>query len=456
MARTVTFDILTRLEGQGQLALSLEDGHVERAYFQVPVLRGFERFLVGRQAEYLPQLVSRINGFAPFAHHLAATKALDELFQVEPPSAAKKVRELLHNVAILDNHLLQIFYLAGPDLFLVGREAPKGKGERSLFGLGLGDGLGPELVKQVIGLRRELRGLLLLAGGKAINPVIGLPGGIAKPLALADSKRFQAAAAKALELALRALALFKGLAEKDSRSRYMELLRSEAYTAKTYYMALVDPQGRLNFYDGQIRVVDPEGREFAKFPAKGFSEQIGVQLEPWSYSRFAFLQRVGWKGFRDGPDSGLLAVGPLARLNAAMGMGTPQAQAAYEEFFAALGRPVHSNLAIHWARAVEMVYAAERIEELARDPELLDPKVRALPTATPKEGCGAVEAPDGTLIHHYRTDERGVVTSARFLLPVEANQARLNLVLERAAKAFFKEGLERVVLPLRGWGLGHA
>ncbi len=450
MARTLTFDLLTRLEGQGQLTLVLEDGRgrVERAYFQVPALRGFERFLVGRQAEYLPQLVSRINGFAPFAHHLAATKALDDLFQVEPPPAAKKVRELLHNVAILDNHLLQIFYLAGPDLFL-----EQAKDKRSFFGLGTSSKLGPELVKQVIGLRRELRGLLLLAGGKTVNPVIGLPGGIAKPLA--DPKRFQAAAAKALELALRTLALFKELA-KDPE--YMRLLRSEAYTAKTYYAGLVDAQGRLNFYDGQIRVVDPEGREFAKFPARSYPEQIGVHLEPWSYGRFAFLKGVGWQGFRDGLDSGIFAVGPLARLNAATGMSTPQAQAAYEEFSASLGKPVHSNLAIHWARAVEMVYAAERIAELASDPELLDPKVRALPTATPREGYGAVEAPDGTVIHHYRTDERGVVTSARFLLPVEANQARLNLVVERAARAYFKDkdgGLERVVLPLRGWGLSH-
>lgn len=442
MANTeiLTYDLLTRLEGQGRLTLALEDGHLERAYLQVPALRGFELFLVGRQAEYLPQLVSRINGFAPWAHHLAATKALDELFQVEPPPAARKVRELLHTIAILDDHLLQIFYLAGPNLF-------PGSGNF----LGLAAKLGPELVKQVIGLRRELRGLLLLAGGKTINPVLGLPGGIAKPLTDKDQKRFQAAAAKALELALKTLELLKA-------PEYMELLRSEAYTARTYYIGLVDPQGRLALYDGQIRVVDPEGREFAQFPARGYADQLGIHREHWSYSRFVFLKGVGWQGFRDGPDSGLLAVGPLARLNAAAGMSTPQAQAAYEEFFAALGRPAHSNLAVHWARAVEMVYAAERITELAGDPELIDPKVRTLPSATPREGIGAVEAPDGTVIHHYQTDERGVVTSAKLLLPVEANQARLNLIVERAARAYFSDGdggLERVVLPLRGWGFSH-
>jgi F420-non-reducing hydrogenase large subunit len=450
MARTMTFDLLARLEGQGQITLALEDGRVERAYLQVPALRGFEKFLVGRQAEYLPQLVSRINGFAPWAHHMAATKALDDLYKVEPPPAAKKVRELLHTIAIFDSHAFQIFYLAGPDLFL-GPRTPKA--ERSFFALAAR--LDPELVKQVIGLRRELRGLLLLAGGKTINPVMGLPGGIAKPLTDKDQKRFQAAAAKALELALRTLELFKGLTLKDPE--YMELLRSEAYTARTYYMGLVDAQGRLALYDGQIRIVDPEGREFAKFPARGYADQIGLHREPWSFCWFAFLKGVGWKGFQDGPDSGLLAVGPLARLNAAAGLSTPQAQAAYEEFFAALGRPAHSNLAVHWARAVEMVYAAERVQELASDPELIDPKVRALPTATPKEGCGAVEAPDGTVIHHYQTDERGVVTSARLLLPVEANQARLNLVVERAARAYFEgDGLERVILPLRGWGLSYA
>lgn len=433
----------TRLEGQGRVALRLDgEGRVEQAYFQAPGLRGFEKLCEGRQAEYLPQITSRISGFSPWAQHLAATKALDDLFQVEPPPAAKKARELLLAISILENHLFHLFYLGGPDIFL-DRQAPKA--ERNIFGVIAK--LGPELGKQALGLRRELRTLLLLTGGKIINPVLGLPGGIAKPLA--DPKRFQAVGAKALELALRTLELFREQALKSPE--YMDLLQSEAYTQKTYYMGLVDAERRLNFYDGQLRVVDPQGAEFAAFSVRDYGRQIGRESEPWSYQRFAFLAKVGWQGAIDGPASGIFTVGPLGRLNAAAGLATPEAQAADEEFHRTLGRPVHYSLATYWARIVEMIYAAERVGELAGDPQLSDPKVRNLPSGSPKEGFGAVEAPEGTVIHHYRSDGQGIVREARLLLPGEMNNGRLNLVADRAAKAFFREGeLERIFLPLRG------
>lgn len=433
----------TRLEGQGRVVLRL-DGRdkVERAYFQAPGLRGFEKLCEGRQVEYLPQVTSRISGLASWAQHLAATKALDDLFQVEPPPGAKKARELLLAISILENHLFHLFYLSGPDIFLDGQAL---KAERNIFGVMAK--LGPELGKQALGLRRELRTLLLLAGGKIINPVLGLPGGIAKPLT--DPKRFQAAGTKALELALRTLELFKERALKSPE--YMELLRSEPYTQRTYYMGLVDAERRLNFYDGQLRVVDPEGAEFATFPVRDYDRQIGRHTEPWSYQRFAFLLKVGWQGLIDGPASGLFTVGPLGRLNAAAGLATPKAQAADEEFHQTLGRPVHSSLGSYWARIVEMIYAAERVGELASDPQIIDPKVRNFPSASPKEGFGVVEAPEGTVIHHYRSDAQGIIREARLLLPGEMNNGRLNLVVDKAARAFFREGeTERVILPLRG------
>ncbi|MCR4403708.1 MAG: Ni/Fe hydrogenase subunit alpha [Candidatus Acetothermia bacterium] len=427
--RKITIDPITRLEGHGKIVIFLNDrGDVERAYLQIPELRGFEKFSQGRLAEDMPQITSRICGVCPWAHHMAATKALDDLYKVDPPAAAKKIRELAYNVFIFEDHAIHLFYLGGPDLF-VGPRAPKA--ERNILGV-IGK-VGLEVGKRVIGMRRELRELEALVGGRTINPVMGLPGGVSKALTAEDQKRFQETAARAVEFALFTLQLFKKTLQDNPQ--YLELIKSEAYTHKTYYMGLVDDRDRVNFYDGQVRVVDPSGKEFAKFRAQDYLEHIAEHVEPWSYTKFSFLKKVGWKGFVDGPDSGILAVAPLGRLNAASGMATPEAQAAYEEFYDFFGeRPVHHTLATHWARIVEMIYAGERIKELADDPEITDPKVRLLPTAIPKEGIGVVEAPRGTLIHHYKTDERGVIEEANLIVATQNNSARIAMSVDKAAR----------------------
>lgn len=164
-------------------------------------------------------------------------------------------------------------------------------------------------------------------------------------------------------------------------------------------------------------------------------------MEPWSYIKFCYLKKVGWKGFVDGSDSGVYSVAPLARLNAANGMATPAAQEEYERFYATLGgKPVHFTLANHWARLIELLYAAERMAELASDPEILDPKVRSLPTATPAEGVGVVEAPRGTLIHNYRTDEKGIIAAANLIVATQNNAARIAMSVDKAAKGLIKHG----------------
>jgi len=192
----------------------------------------------------------------------------------------------------------------------------------------------------------------------------------------------------------------------------------------------------VNFYDGQVRVVSPEGREVAKFAPRDYLDHVAEHVEPWSYMKFCFLKQIGWKGFVDGAESGIYSVAPLARLNAADGMATPLAQQAYERYFATLGgKPVHHTLANHWARVVEMLGAAERLKELADDPDLTNPMVRTIPTATPKVGIGIVEAPRGTLIHHYETDERGVITQANLIVATQGNAARIAMSVEKAAKS---------------------
>jgi F420-non-reducing hydrogenase large subunit len=430
MSSEILIDPITRLEGHGRIHIFLNDsGEVDHAYLQIPELRGFEAFARGRRAEDMPQITSRICGVCPMAHHMAGTKTLDDLYHVDPPPAAKKVREMVYDAFMVEDHALHFFFLGGPD-FVVGPSAPKA--ERNVLGV-IGK-VGLEVGKEVIGLRKELRGLISDAAGKVIHPVFGLPGGISRPVSPELRDRFAAGAAHAVEFGKLSLQVFRDVVL--SNQGYVDLITSEAYTHRTYYMGLVDERNRVNFYDGRLRVVRPDGTELLSFEPREYLDHVAEHVEPWSYIKFCYLKDVGWTGFRDGPDSGVFAVAPLARLNASDGMSTPVAQEAYEELFSTLGgKPVHHTLVTHWARLVELVNAAERMAELAADPEIASPDVRAIPTEIPTEGIGVVEAPRGTLIHHYTTDERGLITQANLIVATQNNAARIALSVDKAAKA---------------------
>ncbi len=429
----ISVDPITRLEGHGRIEIFMNDGgDVDRAYFVVPELRGFEKFAIGRLAEDMPQITSRICGVCPTAHHMAATKALDDLFQVDPPLAAKKIREMYYSIFMLEDHALHFYFLGGPD-FIVGPQAPKA--ERNI--LGVIDRVGVAVASRVIGMRKELREIMTELGGKAIHPVLGLPGGVSKAVTKEYQASLVATAERAVDFALFTLKAFQDLVLANDA--YKELILSEPYTHRTYYMGLVDEQNRENFYDGQVRVVDPAGKEFVRFGAGDYIDHIAEHVEPWTYVKFMFLKNVGWHGFEEGGESGVYSVAPLARLNVSDSLATPKAQEAFQQMQETMGgRPVHQTLANHWARVVEMVYAAERFLELAKDPDLTDPKVRVLPKATPSKGVGVVEAPRGTLIHHYETDERGVLTRANLIVATQNNAARIAMSVDKAAKAMVK------------------
>jgi F420-non-reducing hydrogenase large subunit len=433
--RKVTIEPVTRLEGHGKIEIFLDSqGQVERAYFQVPELRGFEKFAQGRPAEDMPQITSRICGVCPTAHHMASTKALDALYQVTPPAAARKIRELVYSTFFVEDHALHFYFLGGPD-FIVGPEAPAS--ERNV--LGVIAKVGIETGQKVIAMRRKLRELMALAAGKAIHPVFGLPGGVAKPLSQQDVSQFRALADEAVDFARFTMDVFDNVVLRNSG--YVDLILSDAFTHRTYYMGLVDEANRVNFYDGSIRVIAPDGRECARFQPKDYQDYIAEHTEPWSYMKFCYLKQPGWHGFEEGEASGVYSVAPLARLNVADGMATPLAHEAYLKFHGTLGgRPVHHTLANHWARVVELLYAAERMKELANDSELTGPVVRALPAAVPREGIGVVEAPRGTLFHHYRTDERGIITAANLVVATQNNAARIAMSVEKAARKLIRGG----------------
>jgi F420-non-reducing hydrogenase large subunit len=426
--RRITIDPVTRLEGHGKIDIILDEkGQVDKAYFQVPELRGFEKFAQGRQVEDMPQITSRICGVCPTAHHMASTKALDAVYQVTPAPAGRKIRELVYSTFMAEDHTLHFYFLGGPD-FVVGPGAPKA--ERNVLGV-IGK-VGVETGKAVISMRRKLRELVALAAGKPVHPVFGLPGGVARRLTEEDRGKFRAAAAEAVDFAQFTLDVFHKVVLENSD--YVDLIKSDIFTHRTHYMGTVDARNRVNFYDGMLRVVTPDGAERAKFDPAKYLDYVGEHVEPWSYMKFCYLKQQGWKGFTEGADSGIYSVAPLARLNVADGMATPLAQAAYEEYVKVLGKPVHQTLANHWARVIELLYAAERMKELAEDPEVADPNVRTIPTATPAEGVGVVEAPRGTLFHHYKTDDRGIVEKANLIVATQNNAARISMSVEKAAK----------------------
>jgi F420-non-reducing hydrogenase large subunit len=433
--RHVTIDPITRLEGHGKIDIFLDArGDVERAYLQIPELRGFEVFCIGRPAEDMPQITSRICGVCPTAHHMAATKALDDLYQVQPTPAARKIRELVYNTFMLEDHALHVYILGGPD-FIVGPDAPKEL--RNV--VGVVQKVGVEVGKKVISMRRRLRELIAYFGGKVIHPVFGLPGGVSKGLKPEDLPKFKELAKDGLEFALFTLQVFKDIVLRNAS--YVNLITSDTYTHRTYYMGLVDAQNKVNFYDGLIRVVDPTGKEYAKFPVQKYRDFVAEHVEPWSYVKFCFLKPLGWHGFEEGPQSSVYAVAPLARLNVADGMATPQAQKAYEEFFNTLGgKPVHHTLANHWARVVEMIHASERIVELLNDPDITSTDIRTIPTAKPTVGIGVVEAPRGTLYHHFETDDNGLITKANLIVATQNNAARIAMSVDKAARGLIKKG----------------
>ena len=206
-------------------------------------------------------------------------------------------------------------------------------------------------------------------------------------------------------------------------------------------MGLVDENNKINFYDGKVRVVDPEGKEFVKYSPEEYLDVIAEHIEPWTYLKFPYLKRVGWKGFVDGKDSGVYRASPLSRLNASDGFATPLAQAEYEKFYETLGgKPVHATLATHWARLIEMLYAAERELELVSDPEITSTDVRTIPTETPTEGIAIVEAPRGTLTHHYKTDENGLLQAVNLIVGTTNNYAAIDMSIKKAAQALVEPG----------------
>ncbi len=432
-----TIDPITRLEGHGKIEIFCTDeGDVENVYFQVPELRGFEKFCEGRPVEELSQIVTKICGVCPGCHHMASGKAADVVYGLKPTPTAKKLRELFYMAHFIHSHIAHFYALAAPD-FVVGPTAPKA--ERNILGViaKVGKEIGTEVIKQ----RRLAQEIQALLGGHQTHVVMNIPGGVKKGLTEKQRDEIVETAKGFIDFSKFSLNIFNDivLGNKD----YVDLIVNGPYSLKIHSMGLVDENNKVNFYDGKVRVVDTEGNELCKYTENEYQDFVEERVEPWSYLKFPYLKKKGWNGFNEGQDSGVYHATPLSRLNVSDGMATPLAQKEFERMYDTLGgKPVHSTLAMHWARLIELVYASEHCLELAEEPDITGKNLRNMPERVVGEGIGIVEAQRGTLTHHYWTDNKGIVTKVNIIVGTTNNNAAICMSLKKAAQNIIKKGVE--------------
>ncbi len=440
--KQIVIDPITRLEGHGKIHLFVnDDGSLANCYFQIPELRGFEKFCQGRPVEELARITTRICGVCPDAHHMASAKAADAVYGAKIPSAARKLRELVYNAFFAGDHTTHFFALAGPD-FVCGPNAPKA--ERNI--LGVVAKVGIEAGKEVIAQRARGQRVIEIIGGKKVHPVTAVPGGMTKRISKEEQEELIRIGDEMVEFAKFTIQIVNDIVLANQE--YVDLILSDTYAHQTYNMGLVDENNKVNFYEGKVRVTAPDGSEHCKYEAKDYLEYVAEHVEPYTYLKYPFLKKIGWKGFVDGVESGVYKASPLSRLNASDGMATPLAQAEYERFYETLtgdrsGKTmVHSTLATHWARVVELMYACEAVQQQSRDEEIISDHVLDPPTTCLGEGVGIVEAPRGTLTHHYKTDENGFVTEANLIVGTTNNNAPITMSIKKAAEGLVKKGQE--------------
>jgi F420-non-reducing hydrogenase large subunit len=439
--KSVVIDPITRLEGHGKIHLFVkDDGELANCYFQVPELRGFEKFCQGRPVEEMARITTRICGVCPDAHHLAAAKAADAVYGVTPPPAAIKLRNLMYNAFFAGDHATHFYALGGPD-FVCGPDAPAA--ERNI--LGVIAKVGIEAGKKVIAQRAAGQRIIEIIGGKKVHPVTAIPGGTSKRVSKAEQDEMIKLGEQMVEFAKFTIQVLNDVVLANKT--YVDMILSDTYAHKTYNMGLVDTEGKVNFYEGKVRVTDPNGTLHAEYEPKDYLDYVAEHVEPYSYLKYPYLKKVGWKGFVDGVESGVYKATPLSRLNVSNGMATPLAQAEYERFYQTLTgdnsgtTPVHATLATHWARVVELVYACEATLKQAQDEDITSDKIHTIPTGIVGEGVGIVEAPRGTLTHHYKTDKNGIITEANLIVGTTNNHAAISMSIKRAAEGLIKKGV---------------
>ena len=421
MGRKITIEPVTRIEGHGRVTIHLDDqGVVEQTFFHVDEFRGLEKFCEGRPYYEMPQITQRICGICPISHHLAASKACDAVARVEPTRTAKLLRELMHMGQTVQSHGMHFFHLAAPDLLFGFDSDPA---TRNVFRIIKEN---PKLALKAVNMRRYGQQIIERLGGKRIHANFSVAGGVNAPLT-EENRKAMASELKAMTaIAQEAISIAKG---------WLEANKETAATFASFpssYMGLVDAEGGLQLYDGEIRVKGAQGNFLAQFKPEHYLSFIAEHVEPWSFLKHPYLRKMGFP-------QGFYRVGPLGRLNVIDKIGTPLAQEEFKLFKQINGGlPIEGSLYYHYARMIEALYGVERIGQLLDDPDIMSTNVRNYPPLSnvPGQGVGVVESPRGTLFHDYSTDENGVLTRVNLIVATGNNNWAMHTAAGVVAKAY--------------------
>ena len=429
MGKKIVIQPVTRIEGHAKVTILLDDsGNVENTMVNVVELRGFEKFCVGRPVEELPRIVTSICGVCPWSHHLASAKACDAVFGAEIPSAGKKLRELANSIAYTEEHILHFYFLAGAD-FVMGPDADYSV--RNVIGIA---GKVPDLAKRVVRCRHLGARMLEILTGKSIHPVAAVPGGFSKVLSNEDRDKLLEIAKEVLDFAKFSIDFAKNKIFPD----YLETVKTLG-VIKTGFLGTVTKDGTLDLYDGVLRMMQADG-SYEDFRYEQYTDYIEEHIESWSYLKFPYMKKAGKLSMNLDNPVGVYRTNTLARLNVCDRIRTPLAQKELEEYRSKFGRPVQLTLLYNWARLIELLYNAEYAVQLLEDPEITSKDIRVAVTPRAARGIGCVEAPRGTLIHDYETDENGIVTNVNLIVGTTHNNAPINMSVKQAATELIKNG----------------
>jgi len=425
----ITIEPVTRIEGHAKITIRMnDDGTVNHAYFHVNEFRGFEKFCEGRMVFEMPYITPRICGICPVSHHLAAAKTGDEVLGCPPPRTATLLRDLMHMGQIIQSHGMHFFELAGPDLIL-GFDADPAV--RNVVGLLQAD---PALTLKAINLRKFGQDIIFRVGGRRIHPTFAVPGGVNKALSVEDHNGILAGLDEAVATTQLGISIMKGWAEKNREDI------EKFAVLKTGYFGMVTPGNGLELYDGQIRLLDQKGQQLEHFDGRNYLDYIAEHVESWSYLKFPYYKKMGWP-------NGVYRVGPLGRLNAADTIETPLAGEEMKIWKSLNGGlPVENTLYYHYARLIETLFALERVRILLDDPDLLGKDILNTRHDFRGEGVGVIEAPRGTLFHHYWANETGQITKVNLIVATGHNNWAMSESVDSVAKTYIngnpiREGL---------------
>jgi F420-non-reducing hydrogenase large subunit len=437
-SREITISPTTRIEGHGKVTIQLDrSGNVSDAYFYATEIRGFDYFLRGMEADRLPFIISRICGVCSTAHVIASVEAIEDAFQTEITEAAQKLRELLLMGQIISNHSLVFFFLTLPDFWFPPEEDPS---KRNIFQIMREK---PEIGKKAMKLRRFGADILQAIGKREVHIFSVIPGGLINPLKEIERQTLLKEAEESIKIVKDALALGKELFEKNWTDF------KKAGDCKTHYMALTK-DNQMEFYRGRIRIIGPDGENFAEFPPKDYTTNVEEKTYPWTYAKFAYIKALGWP-------EGIVQVGSTARINVNSKVTTEIASKEFKEFKRKFGSPTHATLLSDYSRLIDLMYACERARQLLTNEKLTDRKTRVKVSPKSGRGVGVVEAPRGTLAHEYTLTKDGRLEQFGLIIPTQINNAAINLTVKSAAKEFIHRGeikpglLNRIEMVIRAY-----